>query len=279
MVWYDTSMSKSDGFVERIFWAVVTRLSGRTTAAVAFLFYAGVGLALPLALDWSVLGLVAANFIGTTLAGLVILGWLAVQLEAARRRHLVEWTTNLRLLTAEEFEWLVGEVFQREGWKVRETGRQDAPDGNVDLELTRHGQRMIVQCKRWTSNLVGVKQVREFAGTLMRESLSPSAGIFVTLSDFGEQARAEAQTIGITLVDNRDLHRRIEKVRRAEPCEICKKPMILARSSRGWWVRCVAVGCQGKRDLGNDPGRAVDLLTQPPVTWMTAAGGKVPDSR
>jgi restriction system protein len=259
-------MSRPDDFFERIYWVLVSRISGRTAAALALLLYAGGGLALPLALNWSVPGIVAANIIGTALAGLVILGWLAAQVEAAQRRHLVEWTTNLRLLTAAEFEWLVGEVFRREGWEVRETGRQDAPDGNVDLELIRAGQRMIVQCKRWWSHSVGVKEVREFAGTLTRESLSPSAGIFVTLSDFTEPARTEAQTIGITLVDNRDLYSRIEKVRRAELCGICQKPMVLARSSRGWWLRCVAVGCQGKRDLGSDPGRAVDLLTQPPAT-------------
>ena len=40
------------------------------------------------------------------------------------------------------------------------------------------------------------------------DSRAPSsAGIFVTLSDFTEQARAEARTTGITLVNNRDLKR------------------------------------------------------------------------
>jgi hypothetical protein len=48
----------------------------------------------------------------------------------------MEWTSDLRSLSAEEFEWLVGEFFRREEWDVRETGRQDGPDGNVDLELT-----------------------------------------------------------------------------------------------------------------------------------------------
>ena len=263
-------MWKSLDFLERFFWAVVTRISGRTAAAVALLFYVGGGLALPLALHWSVLNLVEANVLATMLAGLVILGWLLVQLEAqlkARdRRHLLDWTTDLRLLKPEEFEWLVGEVFRREDWEVRETGRQDGPDGNVDLELTRDGQRMIVQCKRWIWILVSVKEIREFAGTLMREGLPGSGGVFVTLSDFTEQARAEGEKIGITLVDNRDLYSRIEKVRRSELCPTCGKPMVLARLDFGWRFRCVASGCQGKRDLGRDPGRAVDLLTQPPVT-------------
>ncbi len=259
-------MSKADDFLERMILASMTRISGRTTVGLALLFYAGVGLALPLALHWPVLGLVIANVMGTLLAGIVILSWLTVQVQAVHRRHLIEWSTNLRLLNGEEFEWLVGEVFRREGWQVRETGSQDSPDGNIDLELTRDGQRMIVQCKRWQSWQVDVDEIRKFAGTLMREGLSGINGIFVTFSDFTELARAEAKKIGITLVGNRDLYSRIEKVRRAERCDICQEPMILDRSSRGWWLRCVKIGCQGKRDLGNNPGAAVDLLTQPPIT-------------
>jgi restriction endonuclease Mrr len=88
---------------------------------------------------------------GTLLAGSFVLAWFGVQVLAQRRRHLVEWTTDLRLLDAAEFEWLVGEVFRREGWAVEETGSQDGPDGNIDLRLTKAGARFIVQCKRWTS--------------------------------------------------------------------------------------------------------------------------------
>lgn len=193
----------------------------------------------------------------------MIIGWLAQQVPS-HRRHLLDWTTHVRLLTSEEFEWLVGEVFRREGWKVQETGRQDAPDGNVDLRLTRDGERALVQCKRWTSHLVGVHEIRAFAGTLMREGFTGDEGVFVTLSAFNRQAREEAGTIGMSLVNNRDLHMRMEKVRRVERCDICQQPMILDRSSRGWWLRCVAAGCKGKRDLGNDANRAIDLLTQRP---------------
>ena len=74
-------MSKSDDLFKRILMAVA-RSSGYTVAALALLFYGGGGLALPLALDWSALNLVAANFLGTMLAGLVSLGWLAVRVRA-----------------------------------------------------------------------------------------------------------------------------------------------------------------------------------------------------
>lgn len=257
-------MSKFDDAAERALFAFVKRAPGRAVAAVCVLLYAGLGLALPLALDLPTNWLVLLNILGTTLAGVVILVWLAVRIQARDRRHLVEWTTDLRLLDAAEFEWLVGEVFRRDGWKVEETGRQDGPDGNVDLRLTKDGKTSIVQCKRWVSYLIGVDPVRAFAGTLMREGLPGSSGIFVTLSDFTEQARTEAKGIGLTLLDKHDLYARVEQVRRAEACPTCGEPMLLDRSPRGWWFRCVAQGCAGKRDLGTDPARAVELLTQLP---------------
>jgi HJR/Mrr/RecB family endonuclease len=256
-------VSKLEDFLERSILAFVSRISGPTVVALALLLYAVGGLVLPLTLAWSTAHLVEANVLGTTLAAVVSVGWLMVRIVAGNRRHLVEWTTDLRLLDSSEFEWLVGEVFRRERWTVRETGRPDEPDGNIDLELTRDRQRKIVQCKRWESRPVGVDEIRLFLGTLMREKLPGDAGIFVTLSIFTKQAREEAQQAGITLVDNRELYSRIEKARRAEPCPLCQSPMILDRSLRGWWLRCVTGGCSGKRDLSSDPGRAFDLLMEP----------------
>jgi hypothetical protein len=257
------SVSRSDDLFERAVLSVVSRVSGRTVTALALLFYPGVALTLPLALHWPLAALVAVNVFGAVYAAVVGVGWLFIQATARDRRHLIEWTTNLRLLSSEEFEWLVGELFRREGWNVDETGRQDGPDGNIDLDLTRAGERKIVQCKRWGSWRVGVDEVRGFAGTLLREGLPGSAGMLVTLSDFTEQARSEARTIGLILVDKRDLNARIEKARRVEPCPVCQAAMVLDRSMRGWWLRCVAPGCAGKRDLSGEPGRAVEFLTQP----------------
>ena len=244
----------------------VTRVPGAAVAIVGLVMYPGVGLLVPLVLHWPTVWLVDANIIGTLLAAALGLGWFSVQIEAAKRRHLVEWTTELRLLNAEEFEWLVGETFRRENWKVRETGRQDGPDGNIDLELTRGSQRKIVQCKRWQSWNVKVDEIQRFAGTLLRERLGASAGIFVTLSDFTPQARDEGARIGLTLINGRDLYSRVEKVRRAELCPQCRQPMRLDRSARGWWFRCIAPGCSGKLDLSNEAGRAVELLTLPRTT-------------
>jgi hypothetical protein len=258
------SVRRLDDALERFWIALATRSSGRAIAVMAVLLYGGIGLALPLVLGWPVSWLITANILGTGFAGTLILVWLGVQVQAAHRRHLLEWTTDLRLLDAAEFEWLVGEVFRRDGWQVEETGRQDGPDGNVDLRLTRNGDRRIVQCKRWTSWLVKVEDVRAFGGTLLEAGLPGAAGIFVTLSDFTSAARDHAKKTGLILVDNRDLYARVERVRTAEACPKCHSAMVLDRSSRGWWFRCVAAGCDGKRDLGKEPARAVELLTQVP---------------
>ncbi len=240
----------------------VTRVPGWLVVSVALAFYPVLGLVVPLALNMSLPGLVEMNLVGVVLAGLIGLGRLAAIVEAARRRHLVEWTTNLRLLNAEEFEWLVGETFSREGWTVRETGRQGAPDGNIDLKLRRDGVHLIVQCKRWTAAQVGVDEIREFGGTLLHEGMSGAGGIFVTLSDFNDAAINEAKKAGIRLINGRELYERMEKVRQSELCTICGMPMILDRSSRGWWFRCVTPNCLGKKDLSNEPGRAVELLAR-----------------
>ncbi len=253
----------SDERTERILRWVVTHIPARGVAALAATLYFGVGLALPLGLGWSTWYVMAFNFMGTVLAVNLLLFWFIVQLESRDRRNLLEWTTDLRLLDAREFEFFVGEVLRREGWTVTERGRQGAPDGNVDLDIERDGVRRIVQVKRWQSWEVGVGAIREFAGTLVREKLPATAGVFVTLSDFGTQARAEAASMGIELVDGVGLHVRAERVRRPVPCKDCGERMVFDRSARGWWYRCVKPGCGGKRDLGTDPVRALAFLNEP----------------
>jgi Restriction endonuclease len=242
------------------FAAAFAKMPGLVAAGIVLALYPGIGLAVPLSLHMSRPGLVAMNLVGATWAFVVSIGWLGVLVDAGRRRCLVEWSGDLRNLNPDEFELLVGEMFRREGWTVRETGEHGVPDGNIDLELSRNHQRRLVQCKRWSAKPVNVDDIRGFAGTLLREGLPGHAGFFVTLSTFTPQARAEAEQIGLSLLDGRELYARIEQVRRAEPCPKCQRPMTLSRSTYGWWFRCTASGCGGKRDLGRDPGRVVELL-------------------
>ena len=261
--------SSEDGWFDRVLWKFVHRVSGRTIVVVSLALYPGLGLVLPLILGWPTLWLVDANVVSVLFAALISLGWLFARLEAKDRRHLLEWTTDLRHLSAQEFEWFVGELFRREGWDVTETGRQDAADGNVDLVLEKGAERVVVQCKHWQSWWVGVNDIRAFAGTLRADNHPNTRGLFVTFSDFTEDARQEAKRADVELLGRHELHLRAEKVRRAEPCPICGKPMLLDRSLRGWWFRCTASGCTGKRDLSGEPARALELLTTRP--WLSEA--------
>jgi Restriction endonuclease len=245
---------------------VLTKTVGRLGMAPALLFGAGVyvaiGLVLPLSVHARTIVFIGWNGTGVLLGWVVTLAWVFARVQDAHRRHLLEWTTNLRLLSAQEFEWLVGEVFRREGFDVQETGREGAADGNIDLRIRRDRRELLVQCKRWQSWQVGIDEIRKLGGTLMREGLAGDAGVLVTLSSFTEPAIQEAAKLGIELIDSHELSRRIERVRESEHCPVCATPMLLDRSMRGWWLRCPrwSDGCTGKRDLGGDPGRALELL-------------------
>jgi HJR/Mrr/RecB family endonuclease len=251
---------------------VVRRISLTAVLILAGLFY-GVGLAVPLALHLPTFDLVAYSLIGAMFGAVVLMAWFLVHMEATYRRKLVDWTTSLHLLTAQEFEWLVGEIFRRQGFEVEETGSQESSDGNIDLRLSKDGRQKIVQCKRWESWPVGVDEIRKFAGTLMREKLSADEGIFVTLSNFTSQAEEEAKALGLTLINGRQLDDMRQRVRRSEPCPECGEPMVFGKSPRGWWFFCVTDGCKGKRDLGADERRAIEFLLQSPLTPSLGSQG------
>jgi HJR/Mrr/RecB family endonuclease len=257
-------MADKAGVMERAVDWVVRHASNPVIFCLGLLLYPGIGLVLPIALGLSTLLLVLLNLAGVFFALVLVLGWTGVIFDTAQRRHLVDWTTELRHLNSTEFEWLVGEVFRREGWSVEETGGTDGSDGNVDLVLTKADSRVIVQCKRWQSWPVGVDEIRQFLGTLFREQLPVSCGIFVTQSTFTPAAWTEASSIGLELVDGPALHSRIDRVRRSEPCPRCALPMTLGKSKFGWWLRCEVPGCGGKRDLGRVPELAAELLMNPP---------------
>ena len=256
----------------------LTRAVGPLPLVAALLIagavYAGLGLAVPLLIHARALLLISCNVTGAVLGWAITLAWLFPWVDARLRRQLLEQTTNLRSLSAREFEHLVGELLRREGWDVEETGRHGEPDGNIDLRIRRGEQRRLVQCKRWTSWQLGVDEVRKLAGTLMREGLERGDGVLVTTSGFTPSAITEAAATGIELVGGHDLLRRLEEagamqlldgneeLKAAYPCPTCATPMILAHSTPGWWLRCPKYdhGCRGKQDLGPDPRQALERI-------------------
>jgi hypothetical protein len=204
------------------------------------------------------------DFIVLAIAAILGVAYIAALSRASRLQNLLNWTSDLRRLDADEFEWLMFELFRRENYSVEKYGSQHHGDGNIDLLLTRDPARIIAQCKGWTARFVGPEDVQRFAGTFPPRG-DVTGRWFVTLSEFTESARSAAEFADVILINGTDLAERLQRVRRTEPCPQCGTPMLLDRSAFGWWLRCPRFGaCEGKRDLSRDPGRAVDLLLDQP---------------
>lgn len=145
-------------------------------------------LAFPLENPLRLLGVLFAPYA----AVLVLLPALPAAWHKWRRRELVDRQRSLdtlREMTWREFETLVGEAYRRQGYAVEETGG-GGPDGGVDLILRRGGETVLVQCKHWKQKKVSSPTVRELRGAVARDRAT--RGVFVTLGDFTEDARAEA---------------------------------------------------------------------------------------
>jgi restriction system protein len=121
---------------------------------------------------------------------------------AWRKGQLLERQTgieSLRTINWQEFEELVGEAYRRKGYIVTETGGGGA-DGGVDLVLRRSGEKLLVQCKHWKMEKVGVKVVRELYGVIAAEGAT--GGIVISSGTFSQEARDFARGKPLELLDS-----------------------------------------------------------------------------
>ncbi|GAA3714263.1 restriction endonuclease [Oceanisphaera sediminis] len=101
-----------------------------------------------------------------------------------------------------EFELLVGQAFRQQGYRVIDGG-ENGPDGGVDVQLRKDGQRFFVQCKHWKAKCVGVSVVRELYGVMA--GAGAHGGFVVTSGDFTEEAKAFASGKLLSLIDGKAL--------------------------------------------------------------------------
>ena len=97
--------------------------------------------------------------------------------------------------------------------KLQKTIRS-GPDGGVDLILKKDDQLVLVQCKQWRSQKVGVKIVRELFGVMAASKAS--RGIIVTCGYFTQEAMDFASGKPIELIGGNALVELIKTVQ-AEP--------------------------------------------------------------
>jgi hypothetical protein len=118
-----------------------------------------------------------------------------------------ELIEQLRSMDWFQFEKLVGHVYRKIGYTVTRRGGAN-PDGGIDLVIQKDGQCAAVQCKQWKAWRVGIKQVREFLGTLT--DVNMPKGIFITLRGYTNQAMQFARKNGIEIVNEVGLAQMLE---------------------------------------------------------------------
>lgn len=162
-----------------------------------------------------------------------------------QRKRLLEQAScldSIRQMSWQAFELLVGEVYRRQGYTVIENGGGGA-DGGVDLVLKKPGETIVVQCKRWKTNMVGVTSIRELYG--VAASLHATGAIFVTSGEYTEDALRFARGMNYDLVNGAKLIEMVKglQVENQYPlqlstnelpsCPICDSLMVLRVGKKG----------------------------------------------
>jgi restriction system protein len=201
--------------------------------------------------------------------GICWLAAIASYIGAKHRRRLLETQTGLesiRALSWRQFELLVGEAFRRQGYAVQETGLGGA-DGGIDLLLRKEGKLTLVQCKRWKSQHVDVKVVREMFGLLAHHQAS--AVKIVAVGAYTPDAQCFAEGKPIELITGAALLELIRgaQTATAEPppqapmptpaegsprCPKCGKAMAQRtnrRTNDRFWGCSTYPSCRGTRQL------------------------------
>ncbi|MFA4830038.1 MAG: restriction endonuclease [Thermodesulfovibrionales bacterium] len=130
---------------------------------------------------------------------------------SGRKRELFERQKSLPDISAlkwREFEEFIGEAYKSQGYQVEEKGGSGA-DGGIDLILRKKGEMVLVQCKHWEAEQVGVKIVRELYGVVASEGATK--GILVTTGYFTRDAELFAHGKPLLLIRGNELSRLIEE--------------------------------------------------------------------
>lgn len=212
----------------------------------------------------------------------LLFGALASRLKQLRGRGLFQRARlggqdAVRRMTWREFEQLVGQVFR--GWGYNVTRSEPGPDDGVDLVATKGSERILVQCKHWRAQRVGVKVVRELHGVVAAQGAS--GGYVVTSGVITQEAWAFAQACNVELVDGDKLGSLIREVERRSaeglmsadcgipdqaqsrpdserlPCPQCGSAMARRTARRGsrageeFWGCSRFPHCRGTRPMGD----------------------------
>jgi len=160
---------------------------------------------------------------------------------------------SLSKLSWREFEEVIGEAYRRQGYAVIENAGPGA-DGGIDLIAKKEGETILVQCKQWKSEKIGVPTVREMFGLWNAERANEVH--IVTCGDFTEEARQFTQGKPIRLIDGPSLVQLINKAQKPQldrankqetskvSCPQCGSTMVLRTAKVGVHAGNQFWGCE-----------------------------------
>lgn len=194
-----------------------------------------------------------------------------------------EMTHPVHSLQAEDFELLVGLIYQRQGYRVTmPAGRSGGRGG--DFMVQRKSEKLLVQCKKLNpDDKVPVDRVRELHEAAVAAGVT--RGVYVATCGFSWDARNFAKVKGVTVINAKTLDllltearetpdedflavsqwapKLMSKVKLTPPlCPACEAPMDELSVSGGTaWVCSQRPECRGRRSARKQykstPGAAV----------------------
>lgn len=154
---------------------------------------------------------------------------------------------TIRQLHWRNFEELVAEAYRRQGYRVTEGGF--GADGGIDLELRKGEERVLVQCKQWKAQKVGVSVVREMFGVLTASNAHKV--IVICSGKFTQQAIDFTSDKPIELITGNELLSLVKDAQ-AEPiiapvqqasCPRCGSELVERQAKRGTNAGNTFLGC------------------------------------
>lgn len=104
-----------------------------------------------------------------------------------RKYRKIKNIQDMQNMRRRDFELFIEYVFRKNGYKAQvRSGNQD---GGVDVDAKKWTEKIVVQCKKWSWEKVGVEKLREFYGVINMAWVTK--GIFVTTSELTEAAQKE----------------------------------------------------------------------------------------
>lgn len=154
---------------------------------------------------------------------------------------------TIRQLHWRNFEELVAEAYRRQGYRVAEGGY--GADGGIDLELRKSNQLILVQCKHWKTQKVGVNVVREMFGVLTASDADTV--IIICSGRFTQQAEDFASDKSIQLIAGNELLSLIKDVQTSPNiesnketlCPRCGSELVERQAKRGKNAGNTFLGC------------------------------------